>query len=202
MRSVLNSSPRSVSLEKRQVNFLGHVVSKEGVQPDPAKLKAIKEYPVPRRVKDVRKFLGLANYCRKFVQGFAKIACPLNDLTKKGLKFNCTEECQTAFDTLKTALTQAPILAYPDFQQPFHLYVDASDEAHGMVLGQIQNGKEVVIAYAGRKLLAAEKNYSVTEREALAVVAGIKHFQPYVYGRKFTVHTYHNACSPLANEYP
>ena len=195
----LKLKPKKCFFGKRNVKFLGHVISKEGVQPDPEKIKAIKEYPVPRKVKDVRAFLGLANYYRKFVKDFAKIACPLNELTKKGLKFHWSDECQTAFDALKTALTQAPILAYPDFQLPFQLYVDASDEALGMVLGQIQNGKEVVIAYAGRKLLAAEKNYSVTEREALAVVAGIKYFQPYVYGRKFTVHTDHNAVRWLMN---
>lgn len=115
------------------------------------------------------------------------------------MKFTWTDECQTAFDTLKTALTQAPILAYPDFTVPFHLYVDASDDALGMVLGQIQNDREVVISYAGRKLLAAERNYTVTEREALAVVAGIKYFQPYVYGRKFIVYTDHNAVRWLMN---
>ena len=94
---------------------------------------------------------------------------------------------------------QAPILAYPDFTLPFDRYVDASDEALGMVLGQVQNGREVEISYSGRKLLPAEKNYSMTEREALAVVAGIKYFQPYVYGRRFTVHTDHNAVRWLMN---
>ena len=94
---------------------------------------------------------------------------------------------------------QAPILAYPDFTLPFDHYVDASDEALGMVLGQVQNGREVEISYSGRKLLPAEKNYSMTEREALAVVAGIKYFQPYVYGRRFTVHTDHNAVRWLMN---
>ena len=90
-------------------------------------------------------------------------------------------------------------MAYPDFTLPFDLYVNASDEALGMVLGQVQNGREVVISYSGRKLVPAEKNYSVTEREALAVVPGIKYFQPYVYGRRFTVHTDHNAVRWLMN---
>lgn len=90
-------------------------------------------------------------------------------------------------------------MAYPDFALPFDLYVDASDDALGMVLGQIHNGREVVISYSGRKLLPAEKNYSVTEREALAAVAGVKYFQPYLYGRKFTIHTDHNAVRWLMN---
>ena len=84
-------------------------------------------------------------------------------------------------------------MAYPDFTLPFDLYFDASDDTLGMVLGQIQNGREVVVSYSGRKLLPAEKNYSVTEREALAAVVGVKYFQPYLYGRKFTIHTDHNA---------
>ena len=150
-------------------------------------------------MKDVRAFLGLANYYRKFVKDFAKIAGPLHELTKKGLKFQWTNECQAAFDLLKTALTQAPILAYPDFTLPFDLYVDASDDALDMVLGQIHSGREVIISYRGRKLLPAEKNYSVTEREALAAVAGVKYFQPYLYGRKFTIHTDHNAVRWLMN---
>ena len=189
----LKLKPKKCHFGQKSVKFLGHVISKDGVQPDPDKIKAIKEYPVPRRVKDVRAFLGLANYYRKFVRDFSKIAGPLHDLTKKALKFRWTDECQAAFERLKSALIQAPILGYPDFTLPFDLYVDASDEALGMVLGQVQNGREVVISYSGRKLLPAEKNYSVTEREALAVVAGIKYFQPYVYGRRFTVHTDHNA---------
>ena len=195
----LKLKPKKCHFGQKSVKFLGHVISKHGVQPDPDKIKAIKEYPVPRKVKDVRAFLGLANYYRKFVKDFAKIAGPLHDLTKKALKFQWTDECQAAFERLKSALIQAPILAYPDFTLPFDLYVDASDEALGMVLGQVQNGREVVISYSGRKLLPAEKNYSVTEREALAVVAGIKYFQPYVYGRRFTVHTDHNAVRWLMN---
>ena len=100
---------------------------------------------------------------------------------------------QSAFETLKEALTQAPILAYPDFTLEFTLATDASDHGLGYVLGQVHNGREVVIAYDGRKLLPAEKNYSVTEREALAVVAGIKHYQHYLYGAHFKVLTDHSA---------
>ena len=104
-----------------------------------------------------------------------------------------SDACQSAFETLKEALTQAPILAYPDFTLEFTLATDASDHGLGYVLGQVHNGREVVIAYGGRKLLPAEKNYSVTEREALAVVAGIKHYQHYLYGAHFKVLTDHSA---------
>ena len=99
------------------------------------------------------------------MKNFAKIARPLHDLSNKGAKFIWTNACQIAFDALKKALTEALILSYPDFTQPFLLSTDASDDALGMVLGQKQNGREVVIAYGGRKLNPAERNYSVTERE-------------------------------------
>lgn len=138
-------------------------------------------------------FLGLVNYYRKFVKDFAKIAGPLHNLTKKGLKFQWNDDCQVAFDRLKEAVTQAPILAYPDFTVEFTLATDACDEGLGYVLGQIQNGREAVIGYAGRKLIPAEKNYSVTEREALALIAGIRHFRSYLYGVHFKVFTNHSA---------
>lgn len=163
-----------------QVNHRGHVVPAAGVQPDPKKISAVKEFPAPRNVKQVRSYLGLCNYYRKFVRNFAKIAEPLNKLTKTNTRFLWDESCQIAFDTLNTALTEAPILAYPDFTLRFGFYVDASDEGIGMVLGQRQEGKERVIAYAGRSLNPAERNYSVTEREGLAVVEGIRHFQSYL----------------------
>ena len=182
----LKLKPSKCHFGQRQVKYLGHVITSEGIQPDPEKIKVVQEYPVPKSVKDVRAFMGLTNYYRKFVKGFAHIASPLHDLTKKGASFLWTDDCQKAFETLKTALTQAPILAYPDFTQPFQLATDASNDAIGMVLGQKHNGKEVVIAYAGRKLSPAERNYSTTEREALSVVDGVRHFQPYLYGRKFS----------------
>jgi hypothetical protein len=176
-----------------KVKYLGHIVSREGIQPDPDKISAVKDFPVPKKVKDVRSFLGLANYYRCFIKDFSKIAKPLTQLLRKNVKFQWTEACQTAFDILKSALVSAPILCYPDFTKPFDLYVDASLDGLGMTLGQIQNDREVVIAYAGRSLNSAELSYSATEKEALAVIDGIKIFQPYLHGHKFTVHTDHNA---------
>ena len=189
----LKLRPKKCYFGQRKVKYLGHVIFKEGIRPDPEKICAIKEYPVPRTVKEVCAFLGLANYYRKFVKDFANIAGPLHNLTKKGLKVLWNDDCQVAFDRLKEALTQGPNLAYPDFTVEFTLATDASDEGLGYVLGQIQNGREVVIGYAGRKLLPAEKNYSVTEREALALISGIRHFRNFLYGVHFKVFTDHSA---------
>lgn len=117
----------------------------------------------------------------------------MNQLLRKCVRFKWDESCQNAFDALKHALVTAPVLAFPDFSQPFDLYVDASLKSIGMTLGQTQKGHEVAIAYAGRDLTPAESNYSATECEALAVVEGIKKFQSYLFGRHFNVFTDHNA---------
>lgn len=185
--------PSKCYFVQTKVDYLGHSVSGEGLSPNPNKIKAVQEFPLPTNATGVKAFLGLCNYYRRFIQGFAQIASPLNKLTSKHNKFCWTNECQIAFDTLKHALLSAPILAYPDFTQPFHLYVDASQTGIGLTLGQVIEGKERVIAYAGRDFNAAEKNYSATEREALAVIDGIKSLQAYLYGRKFYIHTDHSA---------
>lgn len=185
--------PSKCYFVQTKVDYLGHSVSGEGLSPNPNKIKAVQEFPLPTNATGVKAFLGLCNYYRRFIQGFAQIASPLNKLTSKHNKFCWTNECQIAFDTLKHALLSAPILAYPDFTQPFHLYVDASQTGIGLTLGQVIEGKERVIAYAGRDFNAAEKNYSATEHEALAVIDGIKRLQAYLYGRKFYIHTDHSA---------
>lgn len=190
---MLNSSHQNAFFARNSVEYLGHVVSKDGIQPNPDKIRAVTEFPVPKNTKGVRSFLGLANYYRRFIKGFASIAAPLNNLLRKHVRFKWDTNCQQSFDALKQALVTAPILAFPDFTRPFDLYVDASLDGIGMTLGQTQNGKVVAIAYAGRDLTPAERNYSATEREALAVVAGIKKFQSYLYGRHFNVYTDHNA---------
>ena len=154
--------PSKYHFVKPQVEYLGHIVSAEGLRPNPAKISAVKEFPIPKNVKDLRAFLGLCNYYRRFVKGFALIASPLNKLTSKNAKFSWSPECQTAFETLKQALISAPILSYPDFRLPFHLFVDASQTGIGLTLGQIVDGVERVIAYAGRDLNPAERNYSAT----------------------------------------
>ena len=189
----LRLKPSKCKFACTKVNYLGHVVSPEGIAPDDDKISTVKDFPRPHNFKTVRSFLGLANYYRRFVKDFAKIAAPLNQLLRKDHKFDWTEACEQAFIALKHALTSAPILAFPDFKEPFHLFTDASNEGIGATLGQIQNGHEVAIAYAGRDLNNAERNYSTTEREALGLIFGIRKFEPYLHGRKFILHTDHHS---------
>ena len=196
----LKLNPKKCEFAKQELEYLGHLVTPNGIKPCPSKIQAVKEFPVPKNLKQLRSFLGLANYYRRFINNFAQIAYPLNQLTKKSIKFVWASECQEAFDKLKRALTSAPILTYPDFTKEFHLFVDASSTGIGMALAQISvDGLEKVIAYNGRNFTQAETNYSTTERECLALIEGIKRFQPYLHGRKFTVHTDHNALRWIMN---
>ena len=145
-------------------------------------------------MKELRQFLGLANYYRRFVADYSNVAAPLHRLLTKENGFHWDSNCQNAFEELKNRLVSPPILAFPDFKEKFVLYTNASDSAIGAVLSQIQEGKERVIAYWSRK---AERNYSTTEKEALAAMAAIKEFYPYLYGFHFTLVTDHNPLTSL-----
>eukprot|EP00731_Ephydatia_muelleri_P009248 Em0004g1586a len=194
----LRLKPSKCHFAQNQICYLGHIVSQQGVQADPEKLRAVSMYPAPHNIKELRHFLGLANYYRRFIEGYSAIAEPLHKLTRKtagGYKWS--NECDDAFSLLKQKLTMSPILAYPCFQQPFILATDASEFAVGGVLSQKINGVERVISYWSRQLNKAERNYSTVEREALAVVAAVKEFYPYLYGRTFTLFTDHNPLTSL-----
>ena len=187
--------PSKCMFGQSKVAYLGHVISSNGICPDPEKIK----FPVPTNMRQIRSFLGLANYYRRFVKDFAKIASPLHDLTKKAQRFYWDDDCQQAFEHLKQILTEAPILAFPNYELPFYIYVDASADGLGATQEQQQNEFSRVIAYGGCKLSAQERNYSSTEREALAVLDGIKRFLSYLYGRKFYVITDHHSLRWLMN---
>ena len=174
-------------------NLFGPYFSPGGIAPDDDKISVVRDFRRPNNVKTVRSFLGISNYYRRLIKDFAKIAAPLNRLLRKDQKFLWTDACEQAFKALKDALISAPILAFPNFRDTFHLYTDALNEGIGATLGQFHDGKDVAIAYAGRDLNDAERNYSTTEREALAVIFGIKKFAPYLYGRKFVLHTDHHS---------
>lgn len=170
--------------------YLGHIVDAHGVHPDPSKVKAVQDWPRPRNVKDVRQFLGLANYFRRFIHKYANIASPLYRLTQNDAKWQWRDEVeQQAFTELKQALVSAPVLALPDFTKPFEVIVDASNFAIGGVL--LQDGRPV--AFESCKLSSAEMNYTTTEREMLAVVHCCKIWRCYLEGAvgELTVHTDH-----------
>lgn len=151
---------------QQEIRFLGHLVSKNQVRMDPKKVQAIVDWQAPRHVKDLRSFLGLANYYRKFIAGYSKKAASLTDLLKKDAKWVWSKQCEEAFQNLKNAIASEPILKLPDFELPFEVHTDASDKAIGGVL--VQEGHPV--AFESRKLNDAEQRYSTHEKEMVAVV--------------------------------
>ena len=188
-----------------QVTYLGHCISQQGVSPDPTKLTAVAKISLPSNIKEVRTFLGLTGYYRRFIPNYATVAQPLTKLTSKEYcnNFVWTDECTAAFDKLKQLLCSAPILCYPDFDREFILQTDASDVGLGAVLSQIdKSGNEHVVAYASKTLSPREKNYSTTEKEAFAIQFGTQHFRVYLLGRKFTISTDHSALSWLHSMEP
>lgn len=196
----LKLKPKKCHFLQKEISFLGHIVSKSGIKTDPEKIKAVKSMPRPNTVTQMRSFLGLTSYYRKFIKDYSKIAKPLFDLTKKEKTFNWEEACETAFKDLKLKLITAPILAYPRAEgSEFILDTDASAYAIGAVLSQVQDGKERVIAYGSRSLDKPERNYCVTRREMLAVVYFTKYYKHYLLGRRFKLRTDHGSLTWLQN---
>ena len=195
----LTLKPKKCNLFRTQVPFLGHIVSSEGVGTDPEKIGAIQNWKVPQDITDVRSFLGLCSYYRKFVPKFSEIAKPLTKLTEKDQPFTWGSEQENAWLDLKQRLMSAPILAYPDPSTEFILDTDASGYGIGAVLVQVQEGKERVIAYGSRSLTKEERRYCVTRRELLAIVYFLKQYRHYLYGQHFKVRTDHGALRWLMN---
>lgn len=189
----LKVKPSKCNLFAKQVSYLGHVISAEGVKADPSKVEAVRGWPVPRNQTEVRSFLGLASYYRRFMRSFAEIARPLHQLTEKGKKFHWGEDCQRAFFTLKSCLISAPVLAYPDPLKQFILDTDASNVGIGAVLSQVEGGMERVVAYASRALTKQERKYATTKKELLSMVTFTKHFKHYLLGAEFVLRTDHNS---------
>jgi len=189
----LKLKPKKCRLFAKEVKYLGHIVSKEGIRADPEKVSAVVDWTNPTSQTELRSFLGLCSYYRRFIKGFANIADSLHRLTEKGRPFVWTKSCQSSFDELKRRLTTSPVLAFPDPGKPFILDTDASDSGLGAVLSQVHNGCERVVAYAGRSLTKAERRYCVTRKELLAVVFFVKYFKHYLYGRRFLIRTDHSS---------
>lgn len=189
----LKLKPSKCRLLRRTVSFLGHVVTPDGITMDPAKIQDVVEWPVPHCLRDVRSFVGLCSYYRRFVLHFSVVAAPLFALTQKGRTFTWTVECQGAFDRLKEALTTAPILALPRDEGTYVLDCDACDVGIGAVLSQRVGEEEHVIAYGSRMLSGSEKNYCVTRKELLSLVYFTKVFRQYLLGKPFELRTDHAA---------
>ena len=179
-----------------QVVFLGFVVSGQGIQVDESKIKAIKEWPTPENVNQVRSFHGLAGFYRRFVKNFSTIAAPLNELTKKGVAFNWREPQEIAFQELKKRLSEAPLLVLPDFTKTFEVECDASGIGiEGMLM---QDGK--LVAYFSEKLGGAQLNYSVYDKELYSLVSVLETWQHYLWPKEFVIHSDHEALKYLKGQ--
>lgn len=190
----LTVNPAKVVFAGSAMKFLGHVVSGEGISISPERVDVINQFPTPRNVKQVARFVGMANFFRKFISGFAEKAAPLNELRKKGAAFMWGPTQEASFAALKEALKSAPVLTLPDFNSEFILQTDASALGLGAVLLQEQNGRKV-IAYASRGLNDLERKYSIYELEAMAVLFGMESFRYYLEHREFVLETDNKALS-------
>ena len=180
-----------------QVLYLGHVITTNGTYPDPDKVRVIKEMTPPETVKQVRSFVGMAGYYRKYIANFSEIARPLTNLTRKNARFSWGEEEQNAFDLLREYLTKAPILAYPDIGLPYKLYTDASQYSVGAILTQDFPEGERVIQFVSHQLSDSQKKWSTIERETYSIIFAIGKLRPYLFGSKFTVYTDHQPLRSL-----
>ena len=189
--------PSKCRFAERSVTYLGHIVSQNGISPDPGKVDAVQQFPIPTTVKAVRQFLGLASYYRRFVPNFAKIAGPLYMLTKQNIPFQWTIKSQNSFEHLKCLLASPPVLAYPNFNSTFFLHTDASGDGLGAILEQETDGQLHPLAYTSRTLSKHEANYSVMELEELAIVWALRHFRAYLLGHKCVIYTDHSPLKAL-----
>jgi hypothetical protein len=174
-------------LEK--ISFLGHILTAEKVAVDPGKVKTVSNWQQPTNVSEIRSFLGLAGYYRRFIEGFSKIARPMTELLQKEKKFNWPESCERSFQELKRRLTTAPVLTLPDIQRDFVVYCDAS--RHGLRCVLMQDGK--VVAYASRQLKPHEQNYPTHDLEFAAIVHALKIWRHYLIGNKCEIYTDHKS---------
>ena len=189
----LKIKPSKCVLFRTEIQFLGHLVTASGVQPLPDKVTAIKDWPTPRCLRDVRAFYGLVGYYRRFVAGFATIAEPLTRLTRKGTKFVWTADADAAFKKLKDCMLQVPILTFPYPDRPCIVDTDSSDVAYGSVLSQVVDGQERPIAFFSRVMSTSQTNYCATRRELLAVIASLQHFRHYLLNVPVILRTDHHS---------
>lgn len=201
-RAGLTMSREKSKFCMRQLTYVGYLIDENGCRPDPQKISAVLNFPVPTNIKETRRFYGMASWYRRFISGFATLSAAITELTKTkpAQKFRWTPEAQVAFEKLKSHLTVAPVLAMPQYEGEWILETDASDVGMGGCLKQVQDGEERVIIYFSKKLSKAARKYTVTERECLAVITFIERSRPYLEGvPSFTVVTDHASLKWLQN---
>jgi hypothetical protein len=194
----LKLNPSKCSFAAKTITFLGHVVSKEGIRPDLGKIKAVLQFPTPKNVPSVRSFLGLTGYYRKYIRGYSNLAGPLFELTKKDVAFVWDMRCEQAYQALKAALVDAPVLTRPNFKQTFWLDVDWSTKGVRAILSQKEGKFERVIAYASKSLIKAQRKFHLMEEECYALIWGVMHFRQYLHMKHFILRTDHKPLEWLA----
>ena len=190
-RANLKLHPRKCAVARDSAKCLGHLLDKDGIRPDPTNLVKVTSWPTPTTVKGVRGFLGLTGYYRQFVKDYSKVAEPLTNLTSKDKEWSWGDKEQKAFETLREAVTTAPIVAYPDFDKPFWIKTDASGGSVGYVLTQFHNEKERVISYGSKKLDATQRRWSTYDREFFGLLLGIRNNSHYLRVKPFIAVTDH-----------
>jgi len=196
----LGMHPSKCLWAKERTKFLGHYVDRNGINIDPDKITLVRDFPVPRTQKQIRSFVKLANYYRRFVRNFSMITATLHDLLKQDVPFRWTQQCQKSFEELKTALTMAPVLVLSRFDRPFVLTTDASVTGLAYMLSQRDEaGKEQVVSYGGRGVRLAESRWTITALEMLVVVEGTRHFHTYLVGNEFEIFTGHVSLTFIQN---
>lgn len=183
----------------KKIEYLGHSIDKNGVKPTDRNIEAIRMVPTPKKLPEVQRFVGMASYFRKFIKQFAAIAQPLHNLCKKNVEFAWTESCEKSFITLKNALMSAPVLAFADFSKKIYISVDASFYAVGAYISNDAPPNDKPIEYFS-KTLNAQKNYSTTHKELLAIILAIERFRHYIWGKQFVLYTDHQALTYLFSQ--
>ena len=194
----LKLNPKKCKFMCDEVDYLGHLVTPAGLRPNNRNLDAVKHFPVPTNLRQLRQFLGLTSHYRRFIMNYSQLAHPLYQLTRKGALFHWTADCESAFESLRMKLITAPVLAYPNFDNDFVLETDASKQGLGAILSQYQTDRRLhPVAYASRSVSLAEANYAITDLETLAVVWAVTHFRYHLYGHVVTIITDHAAVKAI-----
>ncbi|NJR75967.1 MAG: hypothetical protein HC773_24895 [Scytonema sp. CRU_2_7] len=195
----LKLSPEKCTFLKQEVRYLGHIVTKDGIATDPDKIASIKSWELPNCKKELQTFLGFCNYYRRFINNYAVLSEPLSSMLKKENRFKWTDATKTSFYALRKTLTSPPVLSLPTKDGKYVLDTDASHNAIGAVLSQIQNGEEKVLYYASKTLTKSQKQYCITRKELLAIYTFVLKFKHYLIGKQFVVRTDHQALKWMLN---